>query len=74
MSTTASRKDPTTDARAAAVDPKLGAIVIPGSDVDRSLDADFAFDNGVRVVRFTPPGSPASIQFGTRVTTAELPQ
>jgi catechol 2,3-dioxygenase-like lactoylglutathione lyase family enzyme len=62
------------------VDLKLEAIVIPVSDVDRSkafyeglgwrLDADFAFDNGFRVVQFTPPGSPASVQFGANITTA----
>ncbi|MEZ0070825.1 VOC family protein [Planotetraspora sp. GP83] len=60
-------------------DLKLEAVVIPVADVDRSkkfyqdlgwrLDADFAFDNGFRVVQVTPPGSPASIQFGTRITT-----
>ncbi len=60
------------------IDLKLEAIVIPVADVDRSkafysqlgwrLDADFAFDNGFRIVQFTPPGSPASIQFGTRIT------
>jgi predicted enzyme related to lactoylglutathione lyase len=59
---------------------KLEAIVIPVSDVERAkafygqlgwrLDADFAFDNGVKVVQFTPPGSPASIQFGTDMTSA----
>jgi len=62
-------------------DLKLEAVVIPVADVDRSkafyarlgwrLDADFAFDNGFRVVQLTPPGSPASVQFGTRITTAE---
>ena len=62
------------------VDLKLEAIVIPVADVDRSkefygnlgwrLDADFGFDNGFRVVQFTPPGSPASIQFGTQITSA----
>jgi catechol 2,3-dioxygenase-like lactoylglutathione lyase family enzyme len=62
-------------------DLKLEAVVIPVTDVDRSkafyaglgwrLDADFGFDNGFRVVQFTPPGSPASIQFGTQITTAE---
>jgi catechol 2,3-dioxygenase-like lactoylglutathione lyase family enzyme len=65
----------------AAVDLKLEAVVIPVADVDRSkafyeglgwrLDADFAFDNGFRVVQLTPPGSPASVQFGTSITTAE---
>jgi catechol 2,3-dioxygenase-like lactoylglutathione lyase family enzyme len=62
-------------------DLKLEAVVIPVADADRSkafyaglgwrLDADFAFDNGFRVVQFTPPGSPASVQFGTRITSAE---
>jgi catechol 2,3-dioxygenase-like lactoylglutathione lyase family enzyme len=62
------------------VDLKLEVVVIPVTDVDRSkafyaslgwrLDADFAFDNGFRVVQFTPPGSPASVQFGTNITTA----
>ena len=62
-------------------DLKLEAVVIPVSDVDRAksfyaglgwrLDADFAFDNGFRVVQFTPPGSPASVQFGTGITTAD---
>jgi catechol 2,3-dioxygenase-like lactoylglutathione lyase family enzyme len=63
------------------VDLKLEVVVIPVADVDRSkvfytglgwrLDADFAFDNGFRVVQFTPPGSGASVQFGTNITTAE---
>ena len=65
---------------AATADTKLEAVVIPVADVDRAkrfygqlgwrLDADFAFDNGFRVVQFTPPGSPCSIQFGTNVTSA----
>src|SRR5881392_4360254 len=62
------------------VDLKLEVVVIPVSDVDRAkrfygslgwrLDADFAFDNGFRVVQFTPPGSGCSIQFGTNITSA----
>jgi len=62
------------------VDLKLEVVVMPVSDVDRSkefygklgwrLDADFPFDNGFRVVQFTPPGSGSSIQFGTRITSA----
>jgi catechol 2,3-dioxygenase-like lactoylglutathione lyase family enzyme len=62
------------------VDLKLEVVVIPVSDVDRAkefyaglgwrLDADFAFDNGVKVVQFTPPGSAASVQFGTNITSA----
>jgi catechol 2,3-dioxygenase-like lactoylglutathione lyase family enzyme len=60
------------------VDLKLEVVVLPVSDVDRAkefygglgwrLDADFSFDNGFRVVQFTPPGSDASIQFGTDLT------
>lgn len=62
-------------------DLKLEAVVIPVADVDRAktyytvlgwrLDADFAFDNGFRVVQFTPPGSGTSVQFGSNITTAE---
>ena len=62
------------------VDMKLEIVVIPVSDVDRAkrfyaglgwrLDADFSFDNGFRVVQFTPPGSQCSVQFGTRITDA----
>ena len=64
-----------------STDLKLEAVVVPVADADRSkefysglgwrLDADFAFDNGFRVVQFTPPGSPASVQFGTNITSAE---
>ena len=67
-------------ASAAKVDMKFEVIVIPVGDVDRSkafysklgwrLDADFPFDNGFRVVQFTPPGSGCSVQFGTKITTA----
>lgn len=66
---------------AAASDMKLEVVIIPVADVDRAkdfytklkwrLDADFAFDNGFRVVQFTPPGSGCSVQFGTKLTTAE---
>jgi catechol 2,3-dioxygenase-like lactoylglutathione lyase family enzyme len=62
------------------VDLKFEAVVIPVADADLSkefygrlgwrLDADFAFDNGFRVVQFTPPGSGCSVQFGTKITTA----
>src|SRR5580658_2416709 len=66
--------------RAARIDMKLEALVIPVSDVDRAkkfysslgwrLDADFPFDNGFRVVQFTPAGSGCSVQFGARITPA----
>jgi len=62
------------------VDLKLEVVVIPVTDADQSkafyaglgwrLDADFAFENGFRVVQFTPPGSPCSLQFGTKITDA----
>jgi len=64
----------------ARVGMKLEAIVIPVSGVDRAkkfynnmgwrLDADFAFDNGFRVVQFTPRDSGCSVQFGTNITSA----
>jgi len=68
---------------AATVDLKLEVVVVPVSDVERAkrfygdlgwrLDADFAFDNGFRVVQFTPPGSGCSVQFGTKITsTADI--
>jgi catechol 2,3-dioxygenase-like lactoylglutathione lyase family enzyme len=64
----------------AGVDLKLEAVVIPVSDVDRAkefygrlgwrLDADFRFDNGFRIVQFTPFGSGCSVQFGANITSA----
>jgi catechol 2,3-dioxygenase-like lactoylglutathione lyase family enzyme len=66
--------------RVRTLDMKLEVIVIPVADVDRAkqfygglgwrLDADFAFDDGFRVIQFTPPGSGASVIFGTNVTAA----
>ena len=77
MSTNEAR---TKDASVARVDMKLEVVVIPVSDVDRAkkfygklgwrLDADFSFDNGFRIVQFTPPGSGCSVQFGTNMTPA----
>ena len=73
--------DATAAARIGTADLKLEAVVIPVSDVDRAkgfygglgwrLDADFSFDNGFRVVQFTPPGSGCSVQFGENISTAE---
>jgi catechol 2,3-dioxygenase-like lactoylglutathione lyase family enzyme len=75
-----SKENATGGCGAATIDMKLEVVVVPVSDVDRAkefygglgwrLDADFRFDNGFRVVQFTPPGSGTSIQFGTKVTTA----
>ena len=62
------------------MDMKLEVVVLPVSDVDRAkrfyqalgwrLDGDYPFDNGFRLVQFTPPGSGCSIQFGTKITSA----
>jgi len=77
VSTDVSRSDAS---EIASVDMKLEVVVIPVSDVDSAkdfygglgwrLDADFPFDNGFRVVQFTPPGSGCSVQFGTKMTSA----
>jgi catechol 2,3-dioxygenase-like lactoylglutathione lyase family enzyme len=70
----------TAEAAAPATVPlRLEVTVLGVSDVDRAkafyqrlgwrLDADFPLDERFRIVQFTPLGSPASIQFGTGVTT-----
>jgi len=79
MSTTGERTSEADGARSAG-DLKLEVVVIPVADVGRAkefyerlgwrLDADFPFDNGFRVVQFTPPGSGTSVQFGTKMTSA----
>jgi len=61
------------------MDMKLEVAVLPVADADRSkafyqglgwrLDADIHVSDNYRVVQFTPPQSPASIQFGTGITT-----
>ncbi|WP_164019741.1 VOC family protein [Pyxidicoccus trucidator] len=76
--TVGSSSEPRT-ASVGSVDLKLEAVVIPVSDLDRAkqfytglgwrLDADFSKGNS-RVLQFTPPGSPASFQFGTLPTPA----
>ena len=78
--TEVSSSDASGSASVKNVDLKLEVVVIPVSDVDRAkeyygklgwrLDADFPFDNGFRVVQFTPPGSGCSVQFGTNITSA----
>jgi catechol 2,3-dioxygenase-like lactoylglutathione lyase family enzyme len=62
------------------VELKLEVVVLPVSDVDRAKrfyeglgwrpDADLAVKDGFRVVQMTPPGSPASIIFGSGITSA----
>jgi catechol 2,3-dioxygenase-like lactoylglutathione lyase family enzyme len=71
---------PTGDAAVGTVAMRLEVQVIPVSDVDRArqfyerlgwrLDDDVAPLDGLRIVQFTPPGSGASITFGTGLTTA----
>jgi len=63
------------------MDMKLEVIVIPVSDVDKAKafyttlgwreDADFSTSEAFRVIQVTPPGSPASVIFGTGLSTAE---
>ena len=83
MSTTDVRSaDQVNDVSVRKADLKFEAVVIPVSDVDRSkafyaelgwrLDADFAFDNGFRVVQLTPPGSGCSVVIG-RGAVPEMP-
>ena len=60
------------------MDMKLEVVVVPVADVDRAkdfyaglgwrLDADVPTGENFRVVQVTPPGSPASVIFGTNVT------
>jgi catechol 2,3-dioxygenase-like lactoylglutathione lyase family enzyme len=62
------------------IDMRLEVDIIPVSDVERSkqfyerlgwrLDADVAPANDVRIVQFTPPGSPCSVTFGKGITAA----
>jgi catechol 2,3-dioxygenase-like lactoylglutathione lyase family enzyme len=61
------------------VDMKLEVTVLPVEDIDRAkafyqglgwrLDADVTVDEHTRLVQFTPPDSPTSIQFGKGMTT-----
>jgi catechol 2,3-dioxygenase-like lactoylglutathione lyase family enzyme len=73
-------RSPSRDASIEKIDMKLEVQIIPVSDVDRAkqfyerlgwrLDNDVAPLDGLRIVQFTPPGSGASITFGTGLTTA----
>jgi catechol 2,3-dioxygenase-like lactoylglutathione lyase family enzyme len=72
--------DDRTDRSPSLVDMKLEVVVVPVADVDRAkrfygalgwrLDIDHAASETFRVVEFTPPGSGASIIFGTGITNA----
>ena len=80
MSSTQLSTDAAAGASAAsAVALRYEVTVLPVADDDRAkafyqglgwrLDADFPIDEHYRVVQLTPPGSPASIQFGKGTTT-----
>jgi catechol 2,3-dioxygenase-like lactoylglutathione lyase family enzyme len=75
MSLTESNTTTTTEAAGGtAVPMKFEVTTLPVADVDRAkafyqrlgwrLDIDFEPAPGIRGVQLTPPGSPASIQFG----------
>jgi catechol 2,3-dioxygenase-like lactoylglutathione lyase family enzyme len=61
------------------VDMKFEVTVLPVAEAERAktfyqglgwrLDADISMGENYRIVQFTPPGSPASIQFGTGIST-----
>jgi catechol 2,3-dioxygenase-like lactoylglutathione lyase family enzyme len=81
MSSTQTSSDAASAAsRAAGVPMRLEMVVVPVADVDRAksfyealgwrLDADVG-GGDYRVVQLTPPGSNASILFGTGVTSDE---
>ncbi len=80
MSTQARIEDTSQRPGPPAMDTKLEVVVIPVSDVDRSmrfytglgwrLDADFSIGNDWRGVQLTPPGSACSVIFGKGVTNA----
>jgi len=80
MSTAVTSSHVERGASAETVAMKFEVVVIPVADVDRSkefytklgwrLDADFPYNNGFRIVQFTPPGSGCSLQFGAKITSA----
>ena len=77
-STDAAGRSATADPARGAMDMRLEVVVLPVSDVDRAkrfyeglgwrLDADLATSEDFRVVQLTPPGSTASVIFGTGLT------
>jgi catechol 2,3-dioxygenase-like lactoylglutathione lyase family enzyme len=80
MGTTEMSTDTATEAPGrAGVAMRFEVTLLPVADDDRAkafyerlgwrLDADFPIDEHYRVVQFTPPGSNASIQFGTGTST-----
>jgi len=84
MSDTELGSDTTTESsNAPGVSMAFEVTTLPVADVDRAkafyqrlgwrLDIDFEPAPNVRGVQFTPPGSPASIQFGSGSTTMTGP-
>jgi catechol 2,3-dioxygenase-like lactoylglutathione lyase family enzyme len=81
MSDTQMSSTPAGASAPATVPLRLEVTVLGVSDVDRAkafyerlgwrLDADFPLDEHFRIVQFTQPGSPASIQFGTGTSTQQ---
>jgi len=80
MTTTTDLNPEAQAAETTTVDFKLEVVIVPVSDVDRAkqfyqsigwrLDADFPIREDFRVLQLTPPGSTASIIFGTGVSPA----
>ena len=81
MSTTqVSTGAPSTRVDVTGVPFRLEVVVIPVADHDRArqfyiglgwrVDADVTLDDGYRLMQLTPPGSSASVIFGTQVTAA----
>jgi catechol 2,3-dioxygenase-like lactoylglutathione lyase family enzyme len=80
MSTTEASSTATQLTETRPMDLRLEVVILPVSDAGRAKefyaslgwreDADFVFSEDFRVLQFTPPGSQASIIFGTGVTSA----
>ncbi len=81
MSTTdTSSQSAAQPAQTKPVEFRLEVVILPVSDADRAKafysslgwreDADFPIAEGYRILQFTPPGSLASVVFGTGVTAA----
>ena len=70
----------TTGAETRSMNLKLEVAIVPVSDAERAKqfyaslgwreDADFVLSETMRILQFTPPGSQASIIFGTGITPA----
>ena len=84
MSSTQVSSDTATEASGSAPVPlRFEVTALPVADVDRAkafyerlgwrLDIDFKPSPDTRAVQFTPPGSPASIQFGQGTNTMTGP-